>query len=121
MIPACRHIIRAATTLDTPEMAAAIDQCRSTGHAVIECSVAQPDGTIVWIRNEMRLAEPFDAAIVGYLTDVTAEHALRQRLKLAERLEAATAAVIAEGAVRTYDMGGSATTLEMAEAIARRF
>jgi PAS domain S-box-containing protein len=84
--PACRHIIRAATTLDTPEMAAAIDQCRSTGHAVIECSVAQPDGTIVWIRNEMRLAEPFDAAIVGYLTDVTAEHALRQRLKLAERL-----------------------------------
>jgi len=40
---------------------------------------------------------------------------------MAERLEAATAAVIAEGAVRTYDMGGSATTLEMAEAIARRF
>jgi 3-isopropylmalate dehydrogenase len=39
---------------------------------------------------------------------------------MAERLEAATAAVIAEGAVRTYDMGGSATTLEMAEAIARR-
>jgi 3-isopropylmalate dehydrogenase len=39
---------------------------------------------------------------------------------MAERLEAATAAVIAEGAVRTYDMGGSATTLEMAEDIARR-
>jgi isocitrate/isopropylmalate dehydrogenase len=37
------------------------------------------------------------------------------------RLEAATAAVIAEGKVRTYDMGGSATTLEMAEAIARKF
>jgi len=38
---------------------------------------------------------------------------------MAERLEAATAAVIAAGAVRTYDMGGSATTIEMAEAIAR--
>ena len=30
------------------------------------------------------------------------------------------AAVIAEGQVRTYDMGGSATTLEMGEAIARK-
>ncbi len=36
----------------------------------------------------------------------------------AARLEAATARVIAEGKVRTYDMGGSATTLEMGEAIA---
>jgi isocitrate/isopropylmalate dehydrogenase len=36
------------------------------------------------------------------------------------RLEAATAAVIKEGKVRTYDMGGSTTTLEMAEAIARK-
>ena len=35
------------------------------------------------------------------------------------KLEAATAKVIAEGKVRTYDMGGSSTTLEMAEAIAR--
>lgn len=38
----------------------------------------------------------------------------------AARLEAATAAVIREGRVRTYDMGGSATTLEMGEAIARK-
>jgi len=38
--------------------------------------------------------------------------------KLAERLEKATADVIAEGKVRTYDMGGSNKTLEMAEAIA---
>jgi 3-isopropylmalate dehydrogenase len=38
----------------------------------------------------------------------------------AARLEAATAAVIREGAVRTYDMGGTATTLEMGEAIARK-
>ena len=38
----------------------------------------------------------------------------------AARLEAATAAVIREGTVRTYDMGGSATTLEMGEAIARK-
>jgi 3-isopropylmalate dehydrogenase len=35
-------------------------------------------------------------------------------------LEAAVAAVIAEGKVRTYDMGGSHTTLEMAEAVAAR-
>ena len=36
----------------------------------------------------------------------------------AQRIEDAVAAVIREGAVQTYDMGGSATTLEMAEAIA---
>jgi 3-isopropylmalate dehydrogenase len=38
---------------------------------------------------------------------------------LAVRLERATAAVIKAGQVRTYDMGGSNTSLEMAEAIAR--
>ncbi len=37
---------------------------------------------------------------------------------MAERIERATAAVIKEGSVRTYDMGGNATTMEMAEAIA---
>jgi len=37
-----------------------------------------------------------------------------------ERLEKAVATVIAEGRVRTYDMGGSATTLEMGEAIAKK-
>jgi len=36
----------------------------------------------------------------------------------ATRLEEAVAAVIAEGTVRTYDMGGTSTTGEMAEAIA---
>ncbi len=36
----------------------------------------------------------------------------------ANRIEAAVAAVIKEGKVRTYDMGGSNKTLEMAEAIA---
>jgi isocitrate/isopropylmalate dehydrogenase len=36
----------------------------------------------------------------------------------AERLEKATAQVIEEGKVRTYDMGGSSKTLEMAQAIA---
>jgi isocitrate/isopropylmalate dehydrogenase len=39
--------------------------------------------------------------------------------ELGERVERATAAVIKQGQVRTYDMGGSNTTLEMAEAIAR--
>jgi isocitrate/isopropylmalate dehydrogenase len=39
---------------------------------------------------------------------------------MAARLERAVAAVIAEGAVRTYDMGGNAATLEMAEAVAAR-
>lgn len=38
----------------------------------------------------------------------------------AQRLEAAVAAVIAEGRVRTYDMGGSHSTLEMARAIAEK-
>ncbi len=38
--------------------------------------------------------------------------------EMGERLEKAVAAVIAEGRVRTYDMGGSNTTLELAEAIA---
>ncbi|HPW20531.1 MAG TPA: isocitrate/isopropylmalate family dehydrogenase [Vicinamibacterales bacterium] len=38
---------------------------------------------------------------------------------LAARVEAAVAAVIRQGQVRTYDMGGSNTTLEMAEAVAR--
>jgi 3-isopropylmalate dehydrogenase len=38
----------------------------------------------------------------------------------AQRLENAVAAVITEGKVRTYDMGGSASTLDMAEAIASK-
>jgi isocitrate/isopropylmalate dehydrogenase len=36
----------------------------------------------------------------------------------AENLEAAVAAVVSEGRVRTYDMGGNSTTIEMAHAIA---
>lgn len=38
--------------------------------------------------------------------------------EMADRIEKATAEVIKEGKVRTYDMGGSATTLEMGQAIA---
>jgi isocitrate/isopropylmalate dehydrogenase len=38
----------------------------------------------------------------------------------AEKVERAVAAVIKEGAVRTYDMGGSNTSLEVAEEIARK-
>ena len=38
----------------------------------------------------------------------------------ARRVERAVAAVIREGRVRTYDMGGSSSTLEMGEAVARR-
>jgi isocitrate/isopropylmalate dehydrogenase len=38
----------------------------------------------------------------------------------AKRIEDAVAAVIEEGSVRTYDMGGSDTTLQMAQAIADR-
>lgn len=41
-------------------------------------------------------------------------------IDMAKRLEAATAEVIKEGKVRTYDMGGSDKTLEMAEAIAKK-
>ena len=40
--------------------------------------------------------------------------------EMGARVEAATADVIKEGKVRTYDMGGSSRTLEMAEAIAAR-
>jgi 3-isopropylmalate dehydrogenase len=36
----------------------------------------------------------------------------------ATALEAAVAAVIAEGKVRTYDMGGTSTTLDMGRAVA---
>jgi 3-isopropylmalate dehydrogenase len=38
----------------------------------------------------------------------------------ADRLERAIARIIKEGRVRTYDMGGTNTTLEMAEAVATR-
>ena len=40
--------------------------------------------------------------------------------EMAARVEAAVAAVIAEGTVRTYDMGGVSTTTQMAEAIAAK-
>jgi 3-isopropylmalate dehydrogenase len=38
----------------------------------------------------------------------------------AQRLENAVAAVIAEGKIRTYDMGGSAGTMDMAKAVAEK-
>ncbi|MFB0545511.1 MAG: isocitrate/isopropylmalate dehydrogenase family protein [Anaerolineae bacterium] len=40
--------------------------------------------------------------------------------EMAERLEKAIAAVIAEGQVRTYDMGGEASTLDMAREVVRK-
>lgn len=40
--------------------------------------------------------------------------------EMGDRLEKATAEVIAEGKIRTYDMGGSNKTLEIAEAIAEK-
>jgi isocitrate/isopropylmalate dehydrogenase len=36
------------------------------------------------------------------------------------RIESAVAAVVREGKVRTYDMGGAAKTLEMGEAVAAK-
>ncbi len=39
---------------------------------------------------------------------------------MAERLEKAIATVIKEGKVRTYDMGGNSSTLEVAEEVARK-
>jgi 3-isopropylmalate dehydrogenase len=41
-------------------------------------------------------------------------------MDMAERLEAAIAAVIAEGRTRTYDLGGDAKTLDVARAVAER-
>jgi isocitrate/isopropylmalate dehydrogenase len=43
-----------------------------------------------------------------------------QEKEKAEALETAIAAVIAEGRVRTYDLGGTSSTLEMAEAVAQK-
>jgi len=40
--------------------------------------------------------------------------------EMGARVEQAVAEVIAEGSVRTYDMGGSATTLDLGRAIAAR-
>jgi 3-isopropylmalate dehydrogenase len=40
---------------------------------------------------------------------------------MAARLEKGIAKTIAAGKVRTYDMGGSSTTLEMAEEVVRNF
>jgi 3-isopropylmalate dehydrogenase len=42
------------------------------------------------------------------------------KIDQAEALEEAIAGVIAEGRVRTYDLGGDASTLEMAQAVAER-
>ncbi|MGF3554831.1 MAG: isocitrate/isopropylmalate dehydrogenase family protein [Thermoplasmatota archaeon] len=41
--------------------------------------------------------------------------------KLADKLENAVATVVKEGKVKTYDMGGSNTTLEVAKEIAKKF
>ena len=38
----------------------------------------------------------------------------------AQSIEQATAEVIKEGVVRTYDMGGTASTIDMANAIANK-
>jgi 3-isopropylmalate dehydrogenase len=38
--------------------------------------------------------------------------------ELAKKIDDAVAKVVAKGEVRTYDMGGNATTLDMAKAIA---
>ena len=40
--------------------------------------------------------------------------------EIAKAMEGAIAEVIAEGKVRTYDMGGEATTLDMAKAVAAK-
>ena len=40
--------------------------------------------------------------------------------EIADKIEAATAAVIKEGEVRTYDMGGEATSMDMARAVAQK-
>ena len=44
-----------------------------------------------------------------------------EEYQMADRLENAIAGVIEEGSVKTYDMGGTNTTLEVAEAVIRKF
>ena len=43
-----------------------------------------------------------------------------QETALAEKLENAIAKVISDGKVKTYDMGGTNTSLEVAEEVARQ-
>ncbi len=60
---------------------------------------------------------------VNPIATILAAKMMLDWLGLAEagaRIEKAVAAVVAEGKVRTYDMGGSAKTLEMAQAIAAK-
>ena len=45
----------------------------------------------------------------------------KQAQKDAKKLEQAIADVIKEGKVRTYDLGGDNTSLEVAEEIAKKF
>ena len=47
-------------------------------------------------------------------------HRLTTMRTLVKRVRAAIAEVIAEGKVRTYDMGGSATTMDVAKAVAAK-
>ena len=89
------RISSATAALDPARAATAIAECRRTGHAVAEYGVREADGTQRWVRNEMRLAEAPGGTVIGYLTDITAEHALEQRLHLAERL--ATLGEVASG------------------------
>ena len=74
---------------DRAERARAIARCLRTGQAVVEYRQLDADGAIHWLRDEMRIAAPdpdTPRAVVGYLTDVTAEHQARARLAQAERL-----------------------------------
>ncbi len=74
---------------DRDQRARAIARCLRTGQAVVEYRQQDPAGAIHWLRDEMRIAAPdpdTPRAIVGYLTDVSAEHDAKARLAQAERL-----------------------------------
>ncbi len=74
--------LRRVHPLDLTRTLEAKQRCLKTGEALVEYRFPNAAGEIRWIRDEMRVAgQDGDCTIViGYLTDVTAEHAAREDL-----------------------------------------
>ena len=83
--------------LDLPGALEAKRRCMDTGQAVAEYRLRSATGEVRWVRDQMRVAvrEADCTIVVGYLTDITAEHEARIRLQQAERL--ATLGEVATG------------------------
>ncbi len=73
---------------DLPGLLAATQCCVNMGHAVAEYRFPTAGGETRWLRDEMRLAgrEGDVTILIGYVTDITAEHEVNTRLRQTERL-----------------------------------